>query len=52
MKNNSPKITRTFGEFVTCVYDVYGKRKAGRIVQLAITSQLIEFRGHQRFVIS
>jgi hypothetical protein len=41
MKNNSTKITRTFGEFVTCVYDVCGKRKAGRIVQVAIKSHLI-----------
>jgi hypothetical protein len=52
MKNNSTKITRTFGEFVTSVYDLCGKRKAGRIVQIAIKSQLIEFCGQQRVAIS
>ena len=52
MKNNSTKITRTFGEFVTSVYDVCDKRKAGKIVQIAIKSHLIEFRGQERLVIS
>jgi len=52
MKNNSTKAPRTFGEFVTCVYDVYGKRKAGRMVQLAVKSQMIEFCGQKRIVIS
>jgi hypothetical protein len=52
MKTNSTKKTRTFGEFVTSVYDVCDQRKAGRIVQLAIKSHLIEFRGQQRVVIS
>jgi hypothetical protein len=51
MKSNSRKITPTFGEFVTDVYDVCGKRKGGRMVQLAIKSQLIEFCGQQRFVV-
>jgi hypothetical protein len=52
MKNNSTKITRTFGEFVTSVYDVCGKRKAGKVVQIAIQAHLIEFCGQQRIVIS
>ena len=52
MKNNSTKRTRTFGEFVTCVYDVCGSRKAGKVVQIAIKSQLIEFCGQHRIVIA
>jgi hypothetical protein len=52
MKTTSMKRTRTFGEFVTCVYDVCGKRKAGKIVQLAIKEHLIEFCGQQRIGIS
>jgi len=52
MKTTSSKRTRTFGEFVTSVYDVYGKRTAGRIVQIAIKSQLIEFCGQHRVVIA
>ena len=52
MKNNSTKIPRTFGEFVTGVYDVCGKRKAGRMVQLAVETHRIEFCGQHRVVIS
>jgi hypothetical protein len=50
MKTNSMKKPRTFGEFVTCVYDVCGNRKAGRVVQIAIKSHLIEFCGQHRVV--
>jgi hypothetical protein len=52
MKTNSTKRTRTFGEFVASVYDICGNRKAGRIVQIAIKSHLIEFCGQHRVVIS
>lgn len=52
MKTTTTKTTRTFGEFVTCVYDVCGKRKGGKMVQLAIKAHLIEFCGQQRFEIS
>jgi len=52
MKNNTTKRTRTFGEFVTCVYDNCDKRKAGRIVQIAVEAQLIEFCGQHRVVIA
>jgi hypothetical protein len=34
-----------------CVYDAWGKRKAGGIVRLPIKAHLVEFRGHDRFVI-
>jgi hypothetical protein len=52
MKTTTPKITRTFGEFVTSVYDICDKREAAKIVQLAIKAHLIEFHGRQRFAIS
>jgi hypothetical protein len=42
----------TFGEFIACVYDACGKRKASGIVRLAIKAHLIEFRGQRRYVIS
>ncbi len=42
----------TFGEFIACVYDDCGKRKARGFVRLAIKAHLIEFHGQQRFVIS
>jgi len=51
MKSNCRKKALTLGEFIADVYDGCGKRKARGIVRLAIKAQLIEFRGHQRFVI-
>ena len=52
MKTDSRKRCLTFGEFITRVYDAWGRRKARGIVRLAIKSRLIEFRGTERFVIS
>jgi hypothetical protein len=52
MKNNHRKKSLTLGEFIACVYDGCGKRKALGFVRLAIKSHMVEFRGHQRFVIS
>ena len=52
MKTNPTKKIRTFGEFVTRAYDVYGKRKGSGFVQLAIHAHLIEFCGQKRFEIS
>ena len=52
MKSNCRKKSLTFGEFIACVYDGCGKRKARGIVRLAFKAHLIEFRGQQRFVIS
>jgi hypothetical protein len=51
MKTNCRKRCLTFGEFVACVYDAWGKRKARGIVRLAVNAHLVEFRGHDRFVI-
>jgi len=51
MKTNCRKGYLTFGEFIVCVYDAWGKRKAGGIVRLPIKAHLVEFRGHDRFVI-
>jgi hypothetical protein len=49
---NCRKKSLTFGEFIECVYDVCGQRKAGAMVRLAIKSRLIEFRGPQRLMSS
>ena len=35
----------TFGDFVAGVYHTFGKRRAGKIVHLAVALHLIEFRG-------
>jgi hypothetical protein len=52
MKSNYKKKFMTFGEFIACVYDGCGKRRATGIVRLAIKAHLIEFRGQHRFMIS
>jgi len=51
-KANPRKRPLTFGDFVAGVYQTWGKRRAKGIVQLALQTHLIEFRGTQRFVIS
>ena len=51
MKTNCRKKHLTFGEFIMAVYDAYGRQKAKGIVQLAVNVHLVEFRGHDRFVI-
>ena len=52
MKSNCQKKSLTLGEFIACVYDGCGKRKAKGIVRLAIKAHMIEFSGQQRFMIS
>jgi len=50
MKNKSTKKTRTFGEFVACVYDVCDQRDASKVVQFAIKAHVIEFCGQHRVI--
>jgi hypothetical protein len=52
MMINHKKEPLKFGEFIASVYAAYGKQKAKRIVRLAVNAHLVEFRGHDRFVIS
>jgi hypothetical protein len=52
MKDRPGRRPLTFGDFVVGVYHTWGKRKAKGIIQLAIKSHVIEFRGTERFVIS
>ena len=52
MKTDCRKKSLTFGEFIACAYDAWGKSKASGIVRLAIQALLIEFRGQKRFVTS
>jgi hypothetical protein len=52
MKSNCRKKSLTLGEFIACVYDGCGKRKARGFVRLAIKAHMVEFCGQQRFVIS
>jgi len=52
MKTNQKKQAPTFGGFIAAAYRACGKRRARGIVRLAVNAHLIEFSGHQRFVIS
>jgi hypothetical protein len=52
MMINQKKKPLTFGDLIAAVYAAYGRQKAKRVVRLAINAHLIEFRGHDRFVIS
>jgi hypothetical protein len=51
VKANQKKKALTFGEFIMAVYDTCGGQKAEGIVRLAVNVHLVEFRGHDRFVI-
>jgi hypothetical protein len=52
MKTNHKKKALTFGDFIANVYSACGKRRAGKIVQLAVNAHLVVFRGQRRFMIS
>ena len=52
MKTNQKKKSLTFGDFIADVYGACGKRRAGKIVRLALNAHLVVFRGHRRFVIA
>ena len=52
MKCYPPKKPLTFGEFVAGSYRAWGKHKANEIIRLAIKTQMLEFRGPQRYEIS
>ena len=52
MKVQPKRRPLTFGDFVAGVYHTWGERKAKGIVQLAIKSHVIEFRGTELFVVS
>ena len=51
MKTNCRKKPLTLGEFIMAVYDACGRQKAEEIVRLAVNVHLVEFRGHDHFVI-
>jgi hypothetical protein len=51
MESNCREKSLTFGEFITRVYDVWDPHKARGIVRLAVNARLLEFQGHDRFVI-
>jgi hypothetical protein len=50
MINRKQKLL-TFGDLIAAVYDTFGRQKAEGIVRLAVNAHLLEFRGHDRFVI-
>jgi len=52
MKINHKKKPLTFGDLIAAGYAACGRQKAKRIVRLAVNANLVEFRGHDRFVIS
>jgi hypothetical protein len=41
----------TFGAFIAGGYRAWGKRKAKGIIQLAVKTHMVEFRGQQIFSI-
>lgn len=52
MRTHRKKKALTFGDFITVVYDTYGRRRARGIVRNAVNAHLVEFRGQHRYVIS
>jgi hypothetical protein len=52
VKINHKKKALTFGEFIAGIYDACGKQKARGVVRLAVKVHWVEFRGHDRFMIS
>lgn len=52
VKINHAKKVLTFGEFVAGIYAACGRKKASGIVRLAVKARWIEFRGHDRIMIS
>ena len=51
MMINHKKQPLTFGDLIAAVYAACGRQKAEGIVRLAVNAHLVEFRGHDRFVI-
>ena len=51
MRTNCRKRCLTFGEFIACVYDAWGKRKARGIVRLAVNAHLVTLRSQRRIMI-
>jgi hypothetical protein len=41
-----------FGEFVAGAYRAWGSQKATGMIRLAAKSQMLEFRGQERFTLS
>jgi hypothetical protein len=52
MMINQKKKPLMFGDLIAAIYSAYGKQKGKRIVRLAVNAHLIEFGGHDRFVIA
>jgi DNA-binding NtrC family response regulator len=52
VKTDCRKKSLTFGEFIECAYDAWGKRKASGMVRLALQAHLMEFCGQKRFLTS
>ena len=51
MMINHKKQPLTFGDLIAAVYAACGRQKAEGIVRLAVNAHLVEFRGHDHFVI-
>ena len=41
-----------FGDFITAAYRAWGKRRAPGLVQWAVNTHLVVFKGQQHFVIT
>lgn len=51
MMINQKPTPLTFGDLITAVHAACGRQKAKEIVRLAANAHLVEFRGHDRFLI-
>ena len=52
IETNETTRAMTFGDFIAGAYGAWGRRRAKRLVRLAVNTPLVEFRGPQRLVIS
>lgn len=52
MKTMRAKEVLTFGDLVANFYNTYGERKAKGVLRLAVKTDLVVFRGPNRYVVS
>jgi hypothetical protein len=50
-KTKIKKRALRFGDFIAAAYRAWGRRRAGELVQVAVSAHLVVFEGRQHFVI-
>jgi hypothetical protein len=51
-KQEQEKRALTFGEFIMAMNDGLGKRRAQRLIRMAVNTRMVEFRTPRRFVVT